>query len=233
VLNGIDSSSTLVVTLGLTVVINLFYMPGTIIGAYCVDYLGPKYTQIIGLVFQAAIGFIMSGVYKRLVSVPAAFAVVYGIFLSLGEFGTGNCTILLAAKTGPTAVRGQFYGIAAATGKVGAFVGTWVFPPMIAAFSHHGKDPDRGNTGPFFVGSAMALLSAIITYFFIHPLSHDGMEREDIEFRAYLEENGFDTSRMGLLEEDGGSSIEESVGKDGEDAMTGEKEGIQELGAQV
>jgi len=38
---------------------------------------------------------------------------------------------LLASKTSPTAVRGQFYGAAAAIGKVGAFVGTWVFPPMI------------------------------------------------------------------------------------------------------
>ena len=32
---------------------------------------------------------------------------------------------MLAAKTGPTAVRGQYYGIAAAVGKIGAFVGTW------------------------------------------------------------------------------------------------------------
>ena len=54
-----------------------------------------------------------------------AFAVVYGIFLSFGELGPGNCLGMLAAKTGPTAVRGQFYGIAAAIGKIGAFVGTW------------------------------------------------------------------------------------------------------------
>ena len=39
--------------------------------------------------------------------------------------GPGNCLGMLAAKTGPTAVRGQFYGIAAAIGKVGAFAGTW------------------------------------------------------------------------------------------------------------
>ena len=61
----------------------------------------------------------------RLTTEPAAFAVVYGIFLSFGEFGPGNCLGLLAAKSGPTAVRGQFYGVAAAIGKVGAFVGTW------------------------------------------------------------------------------------------------------------
>lgn len=62
---------------------------------------------------------------RRLTSHIGAFAVVYGIFLSFGELGPGNCLGMLAAKTGPTAVRGQFYGIAAAIGKIGAFVGTW------------------------------------------------------------------------------------------------------------
>jgi hypothetical protein len=45
--------------------------------------------------------------------------------------GPGNCLGLLASKTSPTAVRGQFYGLAAAIGKVGAFAGTWAFPPII------------------------------------------------------------------------------------------------------
>lgn len=100
-------------------------MPGTLIGAFVVDILGPKYTMITGLLCQAVIGFIMSGLYRQLSNHIAAFAVVYGIFLSFGEFGPGNCLGLLAAKTGPTAVRGKFYGLAAAVGKVGAFVGTW------------------------------------------------------------------------------------------------------------
>ena len=74
---------------------------------------------------QAIIGFIMSGLYSHLTKHIGGFAVIYGIFLSFGELGPGNCLGLLAAKSGPTAVRGQFYGIAAAIGKVGAFVGTW------------------------------------------------------------------------------------------------------------
>jgi hypothetical protein len=39
-------------------------MPGTIIGAFIVDSLGPKWTMIGGLVAQAIVGFIMSGLYK-------------------------------------------------------------------------------------------------------------------------------------------------------------------------
>ena len=66
---------------------------------------------------------------------------MYGIFLSFGEVGKcisyiylhmaevcpgpGNCLGLLASKTGPTAVRGQYYGLVAAIGKIGAFCGTW------------------------------------------------------------------------------------------------------------
>ncbi len=64
---------------------------------------------------------------------------MYGIFLSFGELGPGNCLGMLAAKSGPTAVRGQYYGIAAAVGKVGAFVGTWgtvSFPPFYTFFGY-------------------------------------------------------------------------------------------------
>ncbi|KAJ7165511.1 major facilitator superfamily domain-containing protein [Mycena crocata] len=200
-ITGGDSALTTV--FGWAVVINLFNMPGTISGAFIVDYLGPKYTMITGLLFQAFFGFIMSGLYTQLKQHIAAFAVIYGIFLCFGALGPGNCLGLLASKTSPTAARGQFYGIAAAIGKVGAFVRTWAFPPMIAAF---GKDnPDKGNTGPFWVGSGLAIISAPVTFFFIVPLDHDGMAREDAIFRKYLEENGFDTSAMGLF--DGSSSI--------------------------
>ena len=187
-----------------------FYLPGAFIGAFIVDTLGPKNTMILGLVGQAIVGFIMSGLYARLSEHIAAFAVVYGIFLSLGEIGPGNNLGLLASKTGPTAVRGQYYGIAAAIGKVGAFVGTWAFPPIIKSFG--GEDTIRGNTGPFWIGSGLALFSAAVTFFFVKPLTADGMAKEDDEFRAYLEANGYDTSQMGLRSES--TTITEDIGSD-------------------
>jgi len=203
-------SSALSVVFGWNVVINLFYMPGTIIGAFVVDYLGAKYTMITGLLLQAIIGFIMSGLYVPLTQHIGAFAVVYGIFLSFGEFGPGNCLGLLASKSGPTAVRGQFYGVAAAIGKIGAFIGTWVFPVIITNFG--GASTDKGNTGPFWIGSGLAILSALITFFFIQPLTTDGMALEDAEFRKYLDANGYDTSAMGLTDTTSvNSSAEEDV----------------------
>ena len=109
------------------------------------DYLGPKNTlvrmpssrtarhadlyewnsQILALILQSITGFIMSGLYETLTKHIGAFAVIYGVFLSFGMMGPGNCSIILAAKSGPTAVRGRFYGLAAAAGKAGALIGTW------------------------------------------------------------------------------------------------------------
>ncbi|THH29999.1 hypothetical protein EUX98_g4190 [Antrodiella citrinella] len=209
--NITHDNASLSVVFGWGTVINLFYMPGTIGGALIVDYLGPKWCMILGLLLQAFFGFIMSGLYVKLTNHIAAFAVIYGIFLAFGEVGPGNCLGMLAAKTGPTAVRGQFYGIAAAVGKIGAFVGTWAFPPMIAAFG--GADSDRGNTGPFWVGSGLAVFSAIVTYFMIKPLDQDGMMEEDRLFREYLEANGYDTSVMGL-ESEASSLSEDSIDKE-------------------
>jgi len=191
-------SSSLTVVFGWSVVINLFYIPGTVIGAFSIDYLGPKVTMIAGLLAQAVIGFIMSGLYTQLSNHIAAFAVVYGIFLSCGEFGPGNCLGVLAAKTGPTAVRGQYYGAAAAVGKIGAFIGTWVFPHIVDGFG--GSGTLKGDTGPFWIASGLAILSAIVVITLVKPLTHDGMTEEDEKFRQYLAEHGFDISTMGLQE---------------------------------
>ncbi|KAF8962743.1 major facilitator superfamily domain-containing protein [Flammula alnicola] len=221
----IGGSSDLTIVLGWNVIINLFYMPGTLGGAFIVDRLGAKYTMITGLLLQAVVGFIMSGAYSKLTEHVAGFAVVYGIFLSFGELGgeivatrrirpfisyfsgPGNCLGLLASKSCPTAVRGQFYGTAAAIGKVGAFIGTWMFPPIIDAFG--GASSDRGNTGPFWIGSgSIGGLERANHLFFIQPLTTDGMEIEDRKFREYLEQQGYDTTAMGLP----GTQTEESIG---------------------
>ncbi|KAF8887077.1 MFS Git1p-related glycerophosphoinositol and glycerophosphocholine permease [Infundibulicybe gibba] len=197
ILNNLTGGSdSLHVIFGWNVVISMFLLPGAFGGAFLVDYIGAKNTLIIGLVSQAIIGFIMSALYKQLTSHMAAFTVIYGVFLSLGEVGPGNCTFVLASKNFPTAVRGQFFGVAAAAGKVGAFVGTWVFPSVIQAFG--GSGTARGNTGPFWVASGVAILSAIVAFFFVAPVSRDGMVEEDRQLREYLTLHGYDTSVMGL-----------------------------------
>lgn len=47
----------------------------------------------------------------------------------------------------------------------------------IAGFG--GSASNRGNSGPFFIGSGLEVVSLLVTYFFIHPLTVDGMRAED------------------------------------------------------
>lgn len=112
----------------------------------------------------------------------------------MGEVGPGDNIGLIASKTCATAVRGQYYGIAAATGKIGAFVGTYIFPYIIA---DAGDDVIKQGQYPFYLSSALCIFSAIISFVFLPTITQDTIEQEDVRFRAYLEEHGYDTTTMG------------------------------------
>jgi hypothetical protein len=71
---------------------------------------------------------------------------------------------------------------------------------LIQSADFGGPSSNRGNTGPFWIGSGLAVLSALITFFFIRPLSREGLAEEDRLFREYLETHGYDTSRMGFVD---------------------------------
>lgn len=177
---------------------NCFYLPGAMLGAFVSDWIGPRYTLVGGVFAQAVVGFIMSGLYATLATSAhvAGFVVVYGIFLSLGELGPGDNIGLIASKTSATAVRGQYYGIAAAFGKIGAFVGTYIFPII----QDNAPNPTRAGQDPFFVSSSLCVFSACLALFLLPHIGQDTITEEDIKFRAYLEAQGYDTSTMGNKE---------------------------------
>ncbi|KYK54469.1 hypothetical protein DCS_06427 [Drechmeria coniospora] len=194
ILSGIyGDDAPLTTVFGWNTVINIFYLPGTLIGAFVSDWIGPKYTLVLGVTSQALVGYILAGVYDKIELHIAAFAIVYGIFMSLGELGPGNNIGLLAAKTCATGVRGRYYGIAAAVGKIGAFIGTLVFPYIQKA----GGNKTQSAQYPFWVASSLALLSALIAFLFIPNICQDTITLEDRRFREYLESQGWDTTQLG------------------------------------
>jgi nitrate/nitrite transporter NarK len=125
---------------------------------------------------------------------PLTITVVYGIFLALGEVGPGDNIGLVASKTSASAIRGQYYGIAAAIGKIGAFVGNYIFPYIIAAA---GDDPIKQGQYPFFVSSAFCIFTAFLAIFFLPHIGQDTIEEEDVRFKTYLVKHGYDVSTMG------------------------------------
>lgn len=176
-------------------------------GAFVSDWIGPKHALALGVFVQGIVGFIMAGLYKTLAqpSHVGAFAVVYGIFLSLGEAGPGDNIGLVASKTCATGVRGQYYAIAAAVGKIGAFVGTYIFPYIQKA---GGSNTVASAQYPFYVSSALCILSALLALCCLPHIGQDTIATEDAKFRAYLESNGWDTAQLGLIK---GEQLESGI----------------------
>ncbi|KAJ4353044.1 glycerophosphoinositol permease [Ascochyta clinopodiicola] len=196
--NLLGKSAPLWKSLAWNILINFFYMPGCLAGAFVADLpsMGPKKTLFIGVTLQGIIGFIMAGCYPWLNKPEnvAGFVVVYGIFLALGEFGPGDNIGLIASKTCATGIRGQYYGIAAAVGKIGAFAGSYALQALQAAA---GDDEIAAGRNPFFVASSLAFLAAGLVLLLPH-IGQDTIDQEDFNFRQYLNTNGYDTSKMGL-----------------------------------
>ncbi|SSD59985.1 related to MFS phospholipid transporter (Git1) [Saccharomycodes ludwigii] len=205
----LGEDTSLVKTFGWNIVFNLFYLPGAFIGAYLADYIGPRLTLVSGVLLQAMVGYILAGCFKTLRTEIGAFVVVYGIFMALGEF-VGDTIGLLASNTVATPIKGQYYSIAAAVGKIGAFVGTWVFPAIIK--SHGGYDSTTGLQAPYWVSSSLCCFAGVLALFFLPSVNQYSSGQEDKRYLEYLAANGYDISSMGLQNKKSGSTDVESLG---------------------
>ncbi|KAI6110374.1 hypothetical protein EDD16DRAFT_1611446 [Pisolithus croceorrhizus] len=133
--------------------------------------------MIVGLLLQAIIGFGIGAIHGAIANHITVYATGYGVFLSLGEFGPGNCIGVLAAKTVPLVVSEQFYNSAAIIGKVGAFIGIWAFPQIIDTFG--GSSTAEGITAPFYIGGGLAMVSTLVTFCLVKPIMYNDMKAED------------------------------------------------------
>nr|XP_019013164.1 uncharacterized protein I206_02661 [Kwoniella pini CBS 10737]OCF51945.1 hypothetical protein I206_02661 [Kwoniella pini CBS 10737] len=196
---GFNSKATLLQSNGWGALINFFALPGCIFGSLLIDRLGPRQTYAFGMVMVAIFGFAIGGAMEPLrtggTGAFAAFVVLFGLFQSFLSVGPGNNNFLVSSESFPTPVRrGQFVGLAAAIGKAGAAVGTQVYPLIIARF----PTVIKGHQAMFCIGSATCLLCAVIVMTMI-PDRRAQLEDEDVEFREYLEANGWNTADMGCL----------------------------------
>lgn len=184
-------------------------MPGCILGSFTSDWWGPRNALAYFVIAQAVVGYIMAGCYSYLYKPEyvGGFVVIYGLFLALGEAGPGDNIGLIASKTSATAIRGKYYGMAAAWGKIGAYIGTKTIGLIYDHYSAKGNDVKAGQI-PFFIGASIALATGLLAIFGLPHIGQDTIDEEDAKFKAYLAANGYDVSRMG-----NGDSTEQIVEK--------------------
>lgn len=190
IISRANPDNSLVKNLGWGTLISCFYIPGPFIGGYLSDRIGRRQTMAVGFGLQAILGFILGGAMGSIQSNFPLFVVLYGIFLTLGEVGPGSTVMLTASECFPTSVRGQLMGFVAAWSKAGAAIGTQVFASIQTAYS---DESSKGDQVAFLVGSAFAVVGALLAQFVIPDVGRR-LAEDDEAWKRYLGENGWEAS---------------------------------------
>jgi uncharacterized membrane protein YeaQ/YmgE (transglycosylase-associated protein family) len=88
--------------------------------------------------YSAPVNFVAALTMDRLGRKPiqvilvVPFLIIYEISYFFTEFGPNATTFIYPTEVFPVAVRTTGHGVASAAGKVGAFVGVFLFPIMMA-----------------------------------------------------------------------------------------------------
>ncbi|MBV8717430.1 MAG: MFS transporter [Chloroflexi bacterium] len=104
--------------------------PGYVLAAWLLDRLGRRNIQIAGFIG-------MSVCYAAIALVPGVataivpFVVLFGSSYFFTEFGPNTTTFVYPSEIFPVRVRTTAHGIAASSGKIGAFIGTFALPIVL------------------------------------------------------------------------------------------------------
>jgi hypothetical protein len=81
-------------------------------------------------------------------------------------------------------------GLVSAFSKAGAAIGTQVFTAILNKYT---SNPDKGNQVAFLIGSAFAVLGALVAFFVIPDVSRR-LEDDDAAWKVYLADHGWEAT---------------------------------------
>jgi PHS family inorganic phosphate transporter-like MFS transporter len=163
--------TTILLQLAIVVV---FAVPGYIVAILLLDKVGRKSIQLLGFAAMALM-FLLIGLIPGVSTTLAPFLVLYGVSYFFTEFGPNMTTFIYPAELFPTHVRTTGHGISAGCGKLGAFVGAFLFPDILA--SH------LGLRGAMVISGVVAAAGLLLTGFTLPETR--GKSLEDLEESAY------------------------------------------------
>jgi MFS transporter, PHS family, inorganic phosphate transporter len=155
-------------------IVAVFAVPGYIVAILLLDKVGRKSIQLLGFAVMALM-FLLIGVIPAVSTTLAPFLILYGVSYFFTEFGPNMTTFIYPAELFPTQVRTTGHGISAGAGKLGAFVGAFLFPDILA--SH------LGLRGAMVISGVVAAAGLLLTGFALPETR--GKSLEELEERAY------------------------------------------------
>ena len=156
VLKSLNPHSNLVTNMVYTLIIFVVAaLPGYIIAAFTIDRLGRKWIQVMGFAMMA-LAYASLALFPALTTITLTFLLIYGVSYFFTEFGPNVTTFVYPAEIFPVMVRSSAHGMAAALGKVGAFIGAFAFPYLLSTFH---------LPGAMAVAAVVSLVGLFLTIF--------------------------------------------------------------------
>ncbi len=189
ILKSLNPHSTLLTNMFYTLIIFVVAaLPGYIVAALTIDRLGRRFIQWFGFAMMGlAYGLLF--VAPVLTTITAAFLLVYGMSYFFTEFGPNVTTFVYPAEIFPVMVRTTAHGIAAGVGKIGAFIGAFAFPFLLATFN---------LPGAMAVAAVISLAGLLLTVFTLPEPNQRSLEEVsgEHEARAAHEERATNSERV-------------------------------------
>jgi MFS family permease len=142
-------------------------VPGYLLGIARMDRIGHRRLQLIGFAMMA-LCFAVIGLVPGLTTAVAPFLLVYGISYFFTEFGPNMTTFVMPSEIYPVDMRATGHGISAGIGKLGAFIGVFLFPVLQTSL---------GLRGTLLLTAGVSVLGFALTLVLPEPA---GRSLEDI-----------------------------------------------------
>jgi MFS transporter, PHS family, inorganic phosphate transporter len=152
----------------------VFAVPGYIVAILLLDKTGRKSIQVLGFGMMA-LCFLLIGLIPGATTTAITFILLYGVSYFFTEFGPNTTTFIYPAELFPVEVRTTGHGISAGAGKLGAFIGAFLFPWMLAS--------SLGIRGAEIVAGVVAVAGLLLTVALLPE--PNGKSLEELSEAAY------------------------------------------------
>jgi MFS family permease len=146
-------------------------VPGYILAIARMDRVGHRRLQLAGFIMMGAC-FAVIGLVPGMTTAVVPFLLAYGISYFFTEFGPNVTTFVLPGELFPTRLRATGHGVSAGVGKLGAFIGVFLFPVLQHAL---------GLRGTLLLTAGISALGALLTLVLPEPA---GRTLEEISGQA-------------------------------------------------
>jgi MFS family permease len=112
-------------------------LPGYLLAIAWLDRIGHRRLQLVGFAVMAACFAVIAAV-PGMTTAVAPFLLVYGVSYFFTEFGPNMTTFVIPSEIYPVSMRATGHGISAGVGKLGAFIGVFLFPVLQSSLGLRG-----------------------------------------------------------------------------------------------